>query len=158
MPSVTRTIQIKSNSEIVWDTLVDIGNVSNYFSGVKSSTYIGDIRNNVGMARHCDITGGYLKERVIDWQDGKSFTLETYEIKGVPLASNIIKFSVNSSGENRTSVTQSMNYELSKGLLGFIMMPIMKIMLGKALNGALNDLRNYCENNNTIKLQKNNIN
>ena len=144
MNYLEKKIRIDCSKEVVWNVLADIGNVSKYFKGVKSSSYIGDKRNGAGTARHCIIPGGYLKEKVIEWREGQGYTLETFESKGVPLKKNIIKFSLEDE-EKHVIASQSMNYETSGGIFGFLMAPLMKYMLGKAIKDALHDLKTYCE-------------
>jgi len=77
-------VEISSNASAknCWKLLQDYKNIDFFNPFVKNSFLLDESQETgVGALRQCDFTDGknFIKERIIDWQVGKSFTVDIYE-------------------------------------------------------------------------------
>lgn len=85
MTHISHQITINAPKERVWEILADLGEVKRYHPGLTDSYYNSGEKRGVGASRHCDLKPfGSIDERVIEWNDGESYTLEIYDGKKVP--------------------------------------------------------------------------
>lgn len=84
MSAVVRRIEIEASPARVWEVLADFGNVYRWNPNVSASHSTSVASGGVGATRHCDLKGGSIEERIVEWRDGRSLTLEIYEAQGSP--------------------------------------------------------------------------
>lgn len=83
---------IRASRQRLWQILQRYGDVSHFHAGVRHSQRVGTSDNLAapGCERECHIVDMglhiTLKERIIDYQEGKSYTYEVYEWHNFPLA------------------------------------------------------------------------
>ncbi len=66
------------------------------------------VKSGPGAARHCLFEDGIeLTERVIDWDEGSGYMLETTAFVGVPMRSNIVTFRVEGDGPGGTGTRRT---------------------------------------------------
>lgn len=97
--------------------------------------------------RSCDIKGmGKTRERLIKFSD-ENHSLSYVVDEGMPSAVKHATntWTLNSSGNNKTRLTMQMDITLG-GMMGFVMQPMMKMMLGKMGDTLLADYKYYVEN------------
>lgn len=145
MRTIQSQITINQPKEKVWAILSDITAMENYMPGVQNVQLISENSQGIGAARHCTFEDGVeLQERVIKWDEGNKYTLETTKFVNVPMKENQITFSLRPNGSN-TQVTQSMEYKMKGGIFAPVMELMAKGMMTKAINGALGGLKAYAE-------------
>lgn len=145
MNTVEEQIEIQATPEQTWAALTPLDRMKNYMPGIDSVEILSDADQGPGAARHCRFADGVeLTERVVSWDEGKGYTLETTEFVGAPMRSNVITFRIEAS-EQGAVVTQSMTYAMK----GWVFAPLMEKMavgvMRKALRGALTGLKAHVE-------------
>lgn len=145
MRELQSQITINKSIDEVWTILSDLTAMGNYMPGIQSVDFTSDAKHGVGAARHCVFEDGIeLHERVLNWDDGEGYTLETTKFVNVPMKSNQIRFSLLSEG-NQTVVSQSMRYRMKGSIFAPIMEFMARGMMIKSIDGALLGLKNYAE-------------
>ncbi len=111
MTRVTSEIRIDAPREKVWNVLADLGSVSTWNPVLSNSYYTSEAKEGLEASRHCDFPdGGYVKERILEWKPGESFTLDIYE-GTVPFESATGSASLADDGDG-TIVTYAIEYVL----------------------------------------------
>jgi hypothetical protein len=67
---------------LCWELMADFANIDYFNPHLSESRLLeGSPANGLGTTRHCDIKGGknYIRERVVDWQEGRSYTVDIYD-------------------------------------------------------------------------------
>lgn len=122
MSRIVRSIEIEAAPAQVWEVLADFGGIARWNPNVSTSHSTSATNGGVGATRHCDVKGGAIEERIVDWREGRSLTLEIYEAKGSPsaLARATATFAVDPA-EGGSAVTATLDYALKGGVLGALM-------------------------------------
>lgn len=147
MTSVSYKIHVDAPVEKVWNILADFGGVYKYNPGVSSSHATSSSNSGVGASRHCDLKpSGSIEERIIEWNEGESYTLEIYDGAGAPPFKKAFgKLAVKPDGPG-TLVTMTIDYSLKFGPVGAIMnMVMVKPFTHKATRGVLAGLKHHAE-------------
>ncbi len=82
MTRVRVTHSTKASPEACWALMADFGNIDFFNPHLSESRLIGGSQQHgVGTERQCDLKGGrgYIRERIIDWQEGRSYTVDIYD-------------------------------------------------------------------------------
>ena len=148
MTKVTGEIHIDAPRDKVWDVLADLETVRSYDSEIINAYYISDNKEGVGAARQCDLPdGGYIKERITEWNPGEGYTLSVHEGTGTELfESQDARFRLKSSGHG-TIVSLDLEYELKSDAS---MNPLeMENEYRELVNGVLAGLKRYAETGET---------
>lgn len=148
MPSIRVTQNTKARPPAVWDLLSDFGNID-FFNPNLSRSYLlaetGEI--GLGSTRQCDMTDGknYIREKIIDWQQGKSYTVDIYE-GTMPLDRSQAKIGILPSASGGSLVYMEFEYEPSFGLMGKMMNAVMmKRMMTGMLQKTVDGLAQKAE-------------
>lgn len=145
MRTIQSKVTINQPKDKVWAILSDLTAMRNYMPGIQSVRFTSESKRGVGTARHCIFDDGVeLHEKVYQWDEGNGYTLETTQFVKVPMKSNQITFSLTSDGD-KTIVSQSMQYQMKGGLIAPLMERFATGMMKKALDGALQGLKQYAE-------------
>lgn len=71
---------IEAPVEKVWKVLSDIGAGVHWSPNLSASPVTSAIKSGVGTERKCDLVGGgFIRDRVIHWDEGKHIAWEVYE-------------------------------------------------------------------------------
>ena len=127
---ITRKVAINAPKQKVWNALADFGNVQAMSPGITNSFLTSDQKNGVGAKRHCDLTayGAELEERISEWNEGESLTIDIYESKNIPLVVDMsATFSLAENGNN-TLLTASFQYGMSNSIGSVMNNLVMKKM------------------------------
>lgn len=91
MPGYRATVHIDAPAEEVWEAIGDFGNIFKWNPAVPASHLTSDEVVGAGTTRHCDLTvpGASIEERITDWQEGRSYSVEIYQKKRVPFVKNL---------------------------------------------------------------------
>ncbi len=152
MTTITRSVSIDAPSDEVWATLADFGNISVFNPSVKSSQLTSDHSGGLGATRECVLAPmGVVQERITDWEEGRSMSVEIYDRKMIPgLKSGVARIELAPRGE-QTTVSVTMDYSVGLGPVGASMNAMgMRRMFGKALAGLVAGLKHHVETGETV--------
>lgn len=123
MTMVTRKIWVDAPKEKVWEVLADFGGVCNYNPAVSHSFSTSEANWGVGATRHCELTtaGTSIEERVIDWKEGESYTVEVFEGKATPPYKYFYGTIQVKEEAGGTTVSGILEYEIRYGFMGDMM-------------------------------------
>lgn len=135
MPSFETQITIDAPVERVWAELADLGNIAAWNPGVKASRTTTDQVTGVGAGRHCDVKGGYLREQVRTWEEGRTLVLDVVDTN-LPLKYARPGFHLDAQGD-RTSVRLTQEYALKFGAAGALMD---RLFVNRQMRGGMREL------------------
>lgn len=153
MSRITGEIRIKADIKKVWEAIADLGGIQQYHPAVTKSYYLEGKREGVGAARHCDFKGGSgIDETVIDWREGKEFTLKLHNGKKMPPFKNAIgRQSVRADGDE-TIVGLTLEYDLKYGPIGALMdFMMVRGQFEKMVPAMLSGLKKHVESSVTAR-------
>lgn len=145
--NIKKEIFINSSIEEAWEVLGNqFGEAYKWASGLNHSNAYGSPQlegancNN----RACNTTQGKIKE-VIRTFDAKQYILEYEVIEGFPffIDTAVNKWQLTTNG-NSTKVDIDFNLK-TKGIMGIIMRPMMKMQMNKLTANILDDFKHYVE-------------
>lgn len=148
MMNIKKEILVNKSVEVAWDVLGNqFGEAYKWASGLNHSNAYGkpQLEGASCNNRACDTTQGKIKE-VIRIFDPKQYTLAYEVIEGFPffIDTAINKWTLIPNGKT-TRVNIDFNME-TKGLMGFLMKPMMKMQMNKLLGFVLEDFKYFVEN------------
>lgn len=127
--------------ESVWAILADVGNISSWNSGVKTSYLTGNESEGVGATRHCDLSpAGALEETVVEWVENERMVVRVDSAKLLPIKTGMVTFSLLHGGEGKTKVDLTYDYQLKFGPLGSLINKPFASQLTAGFEGFLDDL------------------
>lgn len=153
MTTVKKSIIIQAPTEEVWNVLADFGGIQVFHPGLHASRQLTASNSGLGAERQCDLddSGTWIRERIIDWTDGQSFTLEIFDGKKTPpFRTATTSFSV-TPATTGSRVALQLDYELKGGPIGRLMdRALVRGRLGPALDGLLAGLKRHVETGETV--------
>ncbi len=113
----------------VWGALARLEDIELWSDAVVHARCDGSISRGVGAERTCDLVGGItIKERWLEWEEGRSFT---YEGLGIPLVARARnEWTVHAEGE-RTLLTSRADVVLKGGVLGRLLEPLVRYQFNR---------------------------
>ncbi len=123
MPTYRATVHIDAPSEEVWKAIGDFGNIYKWNPSVSASHLTSGEALGEGTTRHCGLTvpGASIEERITDWQEGRSYSVEIYQKKRVPFVKNLrATVSVERNGVGSKGRFE-FNYDTTAGPIGRLM-------------------------------------
>ncbi len=145
--NIKKEILVNKNIEEAWEVLGNqFGEAYKWASGLNHSNAYGkaQLEGATCSNRACDTTQGKIKE-VVKIFDSKRYILEYEVIEGFPF---FIDTAINrwtlTPHENATRVNIDFNLK-TKGLMGFIMKPMMKMQMNKLIGFAIEDFKHFVE-------------
>ncbi|MEN8131747.1 MAG: SRPBCC family protein [Pseudomonadota bacterium] len=99
-----------------------------------------------GALRQCDMKDGknWIREKVIGYQKNKQLVIDVYD-STMPVKSAMGTLDFGSDGPNQTSVRMTMQFEPKMGILGKLMIPMMKKQFASMLQELLDGNAAYVE-------------
>ena len=137
----------------LWESWSDFANIYKFHPDIKTSFLLGEQQpTGLGALRQCNFTDGktFLKERIIGYEPGKKLVLDIYE-SNAPIKSATATFEFSSTGTNRSHVDLTFEFEPKMGLLGRLLVPLMKKQFSKGLVGLLNGNASYVNNQSQME-------
>ena len=146
-------VEIEAPAEKVWDVLADFGNVSVFNPNVTESHLTADHVNGVGATRHCDLAvgGASIEERIVDWNEGSSYTIEIYDGSRNPFATALGTFVVEPLGDDRSAVTMTLDWKPKGGVFAGLLGRALKGQNKKAITGVLAGLKHHVETGDPVE-------
>ena len=147
MTTIAREIIINETKEKVWDAVANFGDICHGSPGVSSSHVTSEQQKGIGATRHCDFTmmGATTEEKITDWNEGESLTIEVYELKKMPgIKSMSATFKVRTEN-NKTILRADLSYEMKNVFFDMMNNLMMKKMNNKNWNSVLAGHKKYIE-------------
>jgi len=151
MAKVTVTQIVKAPLEDVWASWDDFGNIANFNPGVKSSYLLkGSTETGIGSKRQCNMSDGknHIREKIVEYVPQQKMVINIYE-GTMPLDSAIATLMFTQAADGKTRVVMTMAFTPKFGLIGALMVPMMKSQFRKMLQGLVNSNASYVENSLT---------
>lgn len=149
-------IEIDASQEKVWKLMANLGDVNKFHPFVPTSYYTTDQLSGVGSARVCEFSPKMaIEETVVDWQDGKSLTLEIAFLKGPTPPVNNMRGTLAVKAQGIGSVaSMEMSYEPKFGPVGALMDTMMiRRQYDKMMPGVLKGLKHHAETGEEVDLR-----
>lgn len=144
MLKMVGTACIETSPEKVWQVLANLENLPQWSEVVLSASCDGSEKQGVGTQRTCVLKNNVtIFERWTDWQEGKSYTYEGFNLPMVKSAKNT--WTVVPDGEKTLLKTES-EVVLKGGLLGRLLEPLMRLMANRMGANALAAFKYLAEN------------
>ena len=123
----------------VWQRLRNLGCAHCYVPGIKATAFTTAQREGVGTSRTVTRAGGAtLQETVIDWQDGRGFTLRLHKgDKDAPFANARFIYSITAIGDHQTRLDTTMEYTPPMGKVGRW---LDRVILHRIITGIVGDV------------------
>ena len=151
--TIARKVTVDASPQKVWDALADFGSVSRLSPNIVKSYNTSEQAGGVGATRHCDFAmmGAEVEERIVEWNEGKSMKIDVYEVKNMPMITDMkAEFSLIPDGKS-TIVSGIFEYNM-KGALGILMNNItMKKMNEKAWVKFLAGIKHHLESGEDVE-------
>lgn len=107
----------------VWLWLKDYGNIHRIHPMIGKARIEGDKSCGVGAVRLCEMKMGgfYLKEKVTDWKENQSYTVDIYETSMPMMKRSLATFGVRPLGSAASEVYMDIEYTTKYGMFGKVM-------------------------------------
>ena len=134
-------ILINATPKRLWEVMTEYGDVSNFHAGVKESHHAEGSGNeaSLGCERVCNIVDMglkiVLKERIIDYVEGKSYQYEVYEWKNFPLRKMFFTFTIENNSQENTRLRIDIDYKAKPAFLTPLMVGKMRRLVKDVLLG-----------------------
>lgn len=147
MPEVTVSRTINAPLPDVWAAWDDFGNIAKFNPNLNSShSLTGSHATGQGATRQCNLADGktYLHERIVEYVPQTRMVIDIYD-GNMPVKHAVATLNLRASGRERTEVSLTMGFTPKFGLLGRMMVPMMKPQFRKMLNALLDGNANFVE-------------
>jgi carbon monoxide dehydrogenase subunit G len=141
MLRMTATACVDAPAEKVWSVLSDLERIHMWVPAIRHS-YCPERNRGVGALRVCELKQATIRETVVEWDEGHSFT---YRGEGAPLmqtASN--RWSVQAYG-SQTLVTSSAEVTIKGGFFGSLLEPLLRPLFNRMGRQSLASLKYLVE-------------
>lgn len=146
MKTIETEVTLQAPAQDAWSALREFGDIYVFNPNLTESHLLeGSPTHGLGARRHCTMSDGknYIREEVIDWQEGESYTVDIYE-GTMPLRTAQATLRVQPTGAQTCQVSMSLTYEPKFGALGAVLDVVMlrRMMLGSCAR-VLDGLKEY---------------
>lgn len=144
---IQKEIIVNKNVAEAWHLLGPrFGDIYQWASTINHTEIKGEGENGAPCTeRGCDTSMGGIKEKLLEYSSDQH--LVKFDIySGLPaMAKNALNtWQVTPVGNNQSKFTIKSDVKL-KGLIGFMMQPMMKMMMGKMVKGMTEDFKHFVE-------------
>ncbi len=147
-----RTLEIDAMPDDVWAILGNFRQVDEFAPEIVSVDALTDGADGVGSKRRNHFKNGTsLVEEIIEWEPAKRrFRLQMLDMDSMPLHEGCSAMSVEPRANGGSKVVWNMDFRVKYGPLGWILgQTMMKMMMGKIIDGNLQGLANKVGSNRT---------
>ncbi len=149
MAEITANQIVNAQISEVWASWNDFANIAQFHPGLKNSHLIqGSSETGLGASRQCNFSDGknFIREKIIGYVPEKQLVLDIYD-GTMPLKTAVGTLDFTSVGHNRTKVTMRMIFTPKMGLIGKLLVPVMKKKLVDELGKLLSANAAFIERN-----------
>jgi len=147
MAKVTVTQTVNAPADQTWAAWDDFANINTFNPNINASFLINDSKpTGKGAQRQCDMADGknWVKEEIISYNAGRQMVVDIYETS-MPMKSARATVTVDPIQSDRCRVTMSMDFEPGMGILGKLMLPMMKPKFTGMLSSLLKENARHVE-------------
>ena len=150
-----RTLDIDAPSDAVWQVLGRFMHIDEFAPLVKSVDALTEEETGIGSKRRCHFdNGSSLVEEVTEWDANRGYRVRLSELTSMPLHEAYAGIYVEPLDNERSRVKWSMDCRVKFGPFGWLLgQTMMKIMVGKILDGNLKGLADKVRSNQIAKAQ-----
>jgi carbon monoxide dehydrogenase subunit G len=147
MTTISREIEINASKEDVWKAIAKFGDICHASPGVLKSHVTSDQQEGVGATRHCDfaMNGATAEERITQWKEGESLTIEVYDLKKMPGIDKMDAAFTVRTENNKTVLRADLNYSMKNVLFDAMNSMMVKKMNTKLWNSVMAGHKKYIE-------------
>ncbi len=152
MAYVVSELVVDAPVEKVWAAWDDFGNIDRFNPAINKSRLLeGSPQGGEGASRQCDLADGknFVRERVIESIPNKRMVIDIYE-GSVPLKSAAGTLDFQPMGPSKTKVTMRLDFVPKFGLLGKLMVPLMRPQFLKNVKEMLAGNAAYVERGEVV--------
>jgi len=146
-----RTLDIPATSDAIWAVIGRYMHIDEFAPQITSVDALTAGDNGIGSKRRCHFENGTaLVEEVIAWKTNHNYRVRLSEMDAMPLKQAEAELSLTPMLNGHTRVTWSFDYKVKFGPLGWLLgQTMMKLMMGKILDGNLKGLADKVQPNRT---------
>lgn len=147
MHSVTETTIINASVSDVWKSWDDFANIDRFNPNLSRSFSIDEKGvTGLGARRQCDFTDGrnFVREEIVEYFPEQKMRVDIYN-GSLPLKKAQGVIEMRSLGPQQTEISFSIEFLPKMGLLGRLMVPLMKPQFRKALVKVVDGNRAFVE-------------
>lgn len=146
-----RTHTIDATPDAVWAVLGRYMHIDEFAPGIVSVDALTEGEDGVGSTRRNHFTNGsFMVEEVTKWNPGRGLTIKATDMGGKPLLEASSETSIEPLGDGRSKVTWTFDFRVKYGPLGWLLgQTMMKMMMGKIIDGNLKGLADKVRSNQT---------
>ena len=150
-----RTLEIDATPDAVWAVLGRFMHIDEFAPLVKSVDALTDDEDGMGSKRRCHFDDGTsVVEEVTEWEANRGYRVRLSELTAMPLHEAYAELSVEPLDNGRSRMKWAMDYRVKFGPFGWLFgQTMMKIMLGRILDGNLTGLADKVRSNRTAAAQ-----
>lgn len=152
MPHVFLERVIEAPVTQVWATWDDYAHIEKFNPNLSRSFLLdGSKQSGLGAERQCTLTDGknFIQERIVEYQPNQKMKIEIFN-GTFPLNDNFATIEMRQMSPNRTELTFLMEFVPKYGLLGRMMLPIMKPQFRKLLGKMMDANKAYIERGEVV--------
>ncbi len=140
MPTIVVNQIVHAPIAEVWKSWDDFGNIYKFNPALSGSHLLTDkhAATDVGTRRECEMKDGknFIREEVLAYEPMRKLKIGVYE-SSMPIKTMHASFELESLGQHKTNVTMTAEFEPGLGLLGKLILPMMKMQFRKMLSAML---------------------
>ncbi len=147
MAKVTVTRTVNAPLQDVWASWDNFSDIYRFNPNLNGSHLLpGSASTGMGATRQCDMRDGknFIQERIIGYDPHRKLVIDIYN-GTLPLKSAVATFDFRAHGAQRSEVTMTMEFTPKMGLLGKMMLPLMKRQFRPMLQALLDANAAYVE-------------
>ncbi len=152
MAQLTVVETVNAPTTQVWEALDDFGNIYLFNPNLTGSHLINQSeKTGLGAMRRCDLSDGksYINERIVEYVPDRKMVVEIFE-GNVPLKQAFAGITLNAIDAGRTQIVFDFEFTPKFGLLGKLMIPMMKGPFRKSLVKLLQGTKEFVETGKTV--------
>ena len=144
-----RTLDIDATPDALWAVIGRFMHIDEFAPLIKSVDALTDGEDGVGSKRRCHFDdGSSVLEEVTKWEANRMYRVRLSEMTAMPLNEMYAELSVEPLDNGRARVKWGMDYRVKFGPFGWLLgQTMMKLMMGKILDGNLKGLANKVRSN-----------
>ncbi len=139
-----RTLDIETTPDALWAVIGRFMHIDEFAPLIKSVDAITDGEDGVGSKRRCHFNNGSsVLEEVTEWEANHMYRVRLSEMTATPLKEMYAEVSVEMLEKGRVRAKWGIDYRVKFGPFGWLLgQTVMKLMMGKILDGNLKGLEN----------------
>ncbi|MBW2252510.1 MAG: SRPBCC family protein [Deltaproteobacteria bacterium] len=146
-----RKLEIDAKPDDVWAVLGNFMHIDEFAPEIVSVDALTDGKDGIGSRRRNNFKNDTsLVEEITEWEPKRRLRVRLSEMSSMPLHEAYSLMSVKPRDNGRSMVTWDMDYRVKFGPLGWLMgQTMMKMMMGKIIDGNLKGLADKVKSNRT---------